>query len=49
MTMSQFANDTAGLIDALGIQKPVDVLGVSLADSLLKNLLFCIQTKSIDL
>lgn len=29
MTMSQFANDTAGLIDALGIQKPVDILGVS--------------------
>jgi len=29
MTMSQFANDTAGLIDALAIQKPVDVLGVS--------------------
>jgi len=29
MTISQFANDTAGLIDALGIQKPVDILGVS--------------------
>lgn len=29
MTMSQFANDTAGLIDALGIRKPVDILGVS--------------------
>lgn len=25
----QFANDTAGLIDALGIKKPVDVLGFS--------------------
>lgn len=25
----QFANDTAGLIDALGIRKPVDVLGFS--------------------
>jgi len=29
MTMSQFANDTAGLIDALGIRKPVDILGAS--------------------
>jgi pimeloyl-ACP methyl ester carboxylesterase len=29
MTMSQFANDTAGLIDALKIKKPVDVLGLS--------------------
>lgn len=27
MTMSQFVNDTAGLIDVLGTQKPVDVLG----------------------
>jgi pimeloyl-ACP methyl ester carboxylesterase len=25
----QYANDTAGLIDALGIRKPVDVLGFS--------------------
>jgi pimeloyl-ACP methyl ester carboxylesterase len=29
MTMSQFANDTAGLIDALKIKKPVDILGAS--------------------
>lgn len=29
MTMSQFANDTVGLIDALGIRKPIDILGVS--------------------
>jgi pimeloyl-ACP methyl ester carboxylesterase len=28
--MSQFANDTAGLIDGLGIRQPVDVLGVPL-------------------
>jgi pimeloyl-ACP methyl ester carboxylesterase len=29
MTMSQFANDTAGLIDALGFKEPIDILGVS--------------------
>jgi pimeloyl-ACP methyl ester carboxylesterase len=29
MTMSQFANDTAGLIDGLEIKEPVDILGVS--------------------
>jgi pimeloyl-ACP methyl ester carboxylesterase len=29
MTMYQFANDTAGLIDALEIKEPVDVLGAS--------------------
>jgi alpha-beta hydrolase superfamily lysophospholipase len=28
-TIEQFANDTAGLIDALGIRKPIDVLGLS--------------------
>jgi len=28
-TIEQFANDTAGLIDALGIKKPIDVLGLS--------------------
>jgi pimeloyl-ACP methyl ester carboxylesterase len=28
-SMEQFANDTAGLIDALGIREPVDVLGLS--------------------
>ena len=28
-SIEQFANDTAGLIDALGIQKPVDILGLS--------------------
>ena len=28
-SIEQFANDTAGLIDALGIQKPVDILGTS--------------------
>lgn len=28
-SIEQFANDTAGLIDALGIKKPVDLLGLS--------------------
>ena len=28
-SIQQFANDTAGLIDALGIKKPVDILGLS--------------------
>ena len=28
-SIEQFANDTAGLIDALGIKKPVDILGAS--------------------
>jgi pimeloyl-ACP methyl ester carboxylesterase len=28
-SIEQFANDTAGLIDALGIRKPVDLLGLS--------------------
>jgi len=28
-SIEQFANDTAGLIDALAIRKPVDVLGLS--------------------
>lgn len=28
-SIEQFANDTAGLIDALGIKKPVDILGLS--------------------
>ena len=40
MTFSQFANDTAGLIDALGIQKPVDVLGVSLGRFIAQELAF---------
>lgn len=38
MTMSQFANDTAGLIEALGIQKPVDMLGVSLGGFIAQEL-----------
>jgi pimeloyl-ACP methyl ester carboxylesterase len=38
MTMSQFANDTAGLIDALGIRKPVDVLGISLGGFIAQEL-----------
>ena len=28
-SIEQFANDTAGLIDVLGIKKPVDILGLS--------------------
>jgi pimeloyl-ACP methyl ester carboxylesterase len=28
-SIEQFANDTAGLIDALGIKKPIDILGLS--------------------
>ena len=48
-SIQQFANDTAGLIDALGIQKPVDILGFSMGGLSLKNSLFCIQRKSIDL
>ncbi len=36
--MSQFANDTAGLIEALRIQKPVDVLGVSLGGFIAQEL-----------
>jgi pimeloyl-ACP methyl ester carboxylesterase len=31
-----FANDTAGLIDALGIRKPIDILGLSMGDLLLE-------------
>jgi pimeloyl-ACP methyl ester carboxylesterase len=29
LSIEQFADDTAGLIDALGIRKPVDALGFS--------------------
>jgi pimeloyl-ACP methyl ester carboxylesterase len=29
-SIQQFANDTAGLIDTLGIKKPVDILGLSM-------------------
>jgi hypothetical protein len=31
-SIQQFANDTAGLIDTLGIKKPVDILGLSMVD-----------------
>jgi hypothetical protein len=49
MTMSQFANDTAGLIDAWESENLLMYLVYLWADSLLKNLLFCIQRKWIDL
>lgn len=38
MTMYQFANDTAGLIDALEIKEPVDVLGASLGGFIAQEL-----------
>jgi len=37
-SIEQFANDTAGLIDALGIRKPVDVLGASLGGHIAQEL-----------
>jgi len=37
-TIEQFANDTAGLIDALGIKQPVDVLGLSLGGFIAQEL-----------
>jgi pimeloyl-ACP methyl ester carboxylesterase len=33
-----FANDTSGLIDALGIQKPVDILGLSMGGFIAQEL-----------
>src|SRR5919197_2432189 len=38
LTISQYANDTAGLIDALHITKPVDVLGHSLGSFIAQEL-----------
>ena len=35
-----FANDTAGLIDALGIRKPVDILGLSMGGFIAQELTF---------
>lgn len=35
-----FANDTAGLIDALGIRKPVDILGLSMGRFIAQELTF---------
>jgi pimeloyl-ACP methyl ester carboxylesterase len=37
-SIPQFANDTAGLIDALGIQKPVDILGLSMGGFIAQEL-----------
>jgi pimeloyl-ACP methyl ester carboxylesterase len=37
-SIEQFANDTAGLLDALKIEKPVDVLGFSLGGSIAQEL-----------
>jgi pimeloyl-ACP methyl ester carboxylesterase len=37
-SIEQFANDTAGLLDALNIEKPVDVLGFSLGGSIAQEL-----------
>lgn len=37
-TISQFANDTSGLIDAIGIKKPVDLLGISLGGFIAQEL-----------
>jgi pimeloyl-ACP methyl ester carboxylesterase len=37
-SIEQFTNDTAGLIDALGIRKPVDVLGFSLGGFIAQEL-----------
>jgi len=37
-SIEQFANDTAGLIDALNIEEPVDVLGFSLGGSIAQEL-----------
>jgi pimeloyl-ACP methyl ester carboxylesterase len=37
-SIEQFANDTAGLLDALKIEKPVDVLGFSLGGSVAQEL-----------
>ena len=44
-SIQQFANDTAGLIDALGIKKPVDILGLSMGGFIAQELLFCTQEK----
>lgn len=37
-SMDQFVNDTVGFIDALGIEKPVDVLGLSLGGMIAQEL-----------
>jgi alpha/beta hydrolase family protein len=37
-SIPQFANDAAGLIDALGIKKPVDILGLSMGGLIAQDL-----------
>jgi hypothetical protein len=37
-SIQQFANDTAGLIDVLGIKKPVDILGLSMGGFIAQEL-----------
>jgi pimeloyl-ACP methyl ester carboxylesterase len=37
-SIQQFANDTAGLIDALSIKKPVDILGLSMGGFIAQEL-----------
>ena len=37
-SMNQFVNDTVGLIEALGIEKPIDVLGLSLGGMIAQEL-----------
>ena len=44
-TIEQFANDTAGLIDALGIKQPVDIFGLSLGGFIAQELTLLHQDK----
>jgi len=44
-SIPQFANDTAGLIDALGIKKPVDILGLSMGGLIAQELALLHQEK----
>ena len=37
-SIQQFANDTTGLIDALGVKKPVDILGLSMGGFIAQEL-----------
>ena len=37
-SIQQFANDTASLIDVLGIKKPVDILGLSMGGFITQEL-----------
>jgi pimeloyl-ACP methyl ester carboxylesterase len=44
-SIPQFANDTAGLIDALGIKKPVDILGLTMGGLIAQELALLHQEK----